>query len=300
MDGMSAASPVSAPVAPGGSLVRTRDHPGPSPTLRTTNPRLCGADIGGPRVHGNVRLARTRSNVGPMSDAVAGLIGALVGGAAAIAGAWLQIRAERKAAREEREASALAAQAEQRELTNQRRRALAARYLFSLQDATESLRRRLENWAEQAGQGVAEASDPGYWDITTLYVVARALAAERILALEGVYPALEADLPELVEFFKSDGVESALDDTLGERLFRYHRLALAEAALERDVDGFRVLIYSEFRRRYEDPGWGLQRLLAPATDALNALTKEQMRELEGRFGRMAARLETATRVPRKT
>ena len=114
-----------------------------------------------------------------------------------------------------------------------------------------------------------------------------------------MYPALEADLPDLVRFFESDGVESALDETLGERLFRYHRLALAEAAIERDADGFRVLIYSEFRRRYEDPGWGLQRLLAPATDALNALTREQMRELESRLGEMAARLETATRVPRK-
>jgi gas vesicle protein len=235
-----------------------------------------------------------------MSDAVAGLIGALVGGAAAIAGAWLQIRAERKAARDEREAAAAAARAEQRELTNQRRQALARRYLFNLQDATESLRRRLENWAERGGQKVADASDPGYWDITTLYVVARALAAERILAVEGVYPALRADLPDLVEFFESDGVEAALNDTLGEHLFRYHRLALAEAALERDPDGFRVLIYSEFRRRYEDPGWGLQRLLAPATDALTGLTRTQMRELESRLVKMAARLETATGVPRKT
>ena len=234
-----------------------------------------------------------------MSDAIAGLIGALIGGAAAVSGAWLQIRAERQAARTEREAAADKALAEQRELANERRQALARRYLFGLQDATESLRRRLENWADRGGQEVADAADPGYWSITTLYVVARALAAERILALEGVYPALEADLPDLVHFFSSDGVESALDDTLGERLLRYHRMALAEAALERDADGFRVLIYSEFRRRYEDPGWGLQRLLIPATNAFDALTGEQMRELENRFAKMTALLETATHVPRK-
>jgi hypothetical protein len=40
-----------------------------------------------------------------------------------------------------------------------------------------------------------------------------------------VYPALEADLPDLVRFFKSDGVESALDDTAGERLFPVPRAA---------------------------------------------------------------------------
>jgi hypothetical protein len=234
-----------------------------------------------------------------MSEALAGLLGALIGGAAAVAGAWLQIRGERRAAREEREAAAEEAEAEQRTLADQRRQILARRYLFGLQDATESLRKRLENWADEGGQAVAEARDPGYWGITTLYVVARALAAERILALEGVYPALEADLPELVGFFKSAGVESALDDTVGERLFRYHRLALAEAALERDAEGFRVLIYSEFRRRYEDATWGLQRLLAPATDALDALTDDEMRELEGRLDEMAALLETVTHVPRQ-
>jgi hypothetical protein len=49
----------------------------------------------------------------------------------------------------------------------------------------------------------------------------RALACERMLALEGVYPALQADLPELVEYFTDDGVEVALAGAVGEQMFRY-------------------------------------------------------------------------------
>jgi hypothetical protein len=169
-----------------------------------------------------------------MTEVLAGLLGALIGGGAALIGAQMQIRAERAAASQERK----------------------------------------------------DAAD-------------QALAAERILLLEGVYPALEADLPDLVEFFKSNGVETALDDALGEQLFRYHRQALAEAALERDGEAFRLLIYSEFRRRYEDPHWGLERLLAPATDALTTLSPDEMRALERQFDEIGSQLESATQVPRK-
>jgi hypothetical protein len=41
-------------------------------------------------------------------------------------------------------------------------------------------------------------------------------------------------------------------------LFCYHRLALAEAVLDRVGDEFRLLTYSEFLRRYEDPEWNLK------------------------------------------
>jgi hypothetical protein len=233
-----------------------------------------------------------------MSDALAGLIGAFVGGAAAIGGAYLQARTAARTATQQRAADDKKALAEREQRLADRRQTLARRYLFGLQDSTESLRRRLENWADRGGQPLADATDPGYWDITTLYAVARALASERILALEAVYPALEADFPDLVEFFKQNGVEIALADAVGERVFRYHRLALAEAALERDSDEFRVLIFSEFRRRYEDPDWGLQRLLEPATNALTALSKEQMKKLERSLEEITERLVSITRVPR--
>ena len=180
----------------------------------------------------------------------------------------------------------------------QRRQALARRYLFGLQDATESLVRRLQNWADRGGQTLADSTDPDYWGITTLYAMARALATERILALEAVYPALEENFPQLVEFYKTHGVDTALSNALGSKFFRYHRLALAEAALDRESDEYRVLIYSEFRRRYEAPEWGLQRLLEPATCAFTALREPQMKLLETTLDEMVQQLESVTRVPR--
>ena len=180
----------------------------------------------------------------------------------------------------------------------QRQLALARRYLFGLQESTESLRRRLENWANRGGRPLADATDPGYWDITTLYAVARALASERILALEGVYPALEGDFQTLVDFFEDKGIELALASALGETMFRYHRLTLAEAALDRDADHFRVLTFSEFRRRYEDPDLDLKRSLEPASKALSELSKQQMNELEGALNEIVEQLVAVTKVPR--
>ena len=65
-------------------------------------------------------------------------------------------------------------------------RALAQRYLFQLRDAVDSLDARVENCQDRGGAGFAESRDPGYWQITSLYAIGRALAAERILDLEGV------------------------------------------------------------------------------------------------------------------
>src|SRR5438067_237204 len=132
-----------------------------------------------------------------MSDAVAGLIGALIGGGAAIAGAWLQARSAENTALQRLRTETNKAREDREHMAAQRRQALARQYLFGLQDAAESLRRRLHNWAEEGGQGFSDSHDPGYWDITTLYAVARALAAERLLAVEAVYPALEDDFPAL-------------------------------------------------------------------------------------------------------
>lgn len=233
-----------------------------------------------------------------MSNAVFGFIGALVGGLAAMGGAGLQAHSATKTALARLDVEEQKTRREHDQAAAERRQALARRYLFGLQDSAESLRRRLQNWADRGGKRRADASDPGYWDITTLYAVARALAAERILALEAVYPALEADFPSLVQFYRTDGVDSALSNALGAKLFRYHRLALAEAALQREADEFRVLIFSEFRRRYEAPEWGLERLLGPATSALAGLTEPQMRHLERRLDQIVAQLESVTSVPR--
>ncbi|HEY1002618.1 MAG TPA: hypothetical protein VGD83_23555 [Streptosporangiaceae bacterium] len=89
--------------------------------------------------------------------------------------------------------------------------------------------------------------------------MARALGAERILDLEGVYVELQAVSPDETAKLPRHAVEQAITEAFGS--FRYHRMALAEAVLDRSGDEFRLLIYSEFLRRYEDPEWNLKVLL---------------------------------------
>jgi hypothetical protein len=207
-----------------------------------------------------------------MSSAISSLLGAIVGGFAAIGGVWLQARNTARLQREAAGRQEAQRRAESRQL-------LARRYLYQLGDALDSLLHRVDNWAHRGGPRYAEGLHPGYWEITSLYVIARALAAERILALQGVYVELravssgeDADLPQRA-------VEDAVRRAFGQGLFYYHRLALAEAALDRSGDEFRLLIYSEFLRRYEDPEWNLKSLLEPVRQAFNSLNQERLEKL---------------------
>jgi hypothetical protein len=230
-----------------------------------------------------------------VSDTIAALAGAVIGGVAAVSGSWLQARAASRAdARrykneEERHRQEIA------EESDQQRRALTRRYPFQLQDSVESLRRRIENWVSRGGQG-ATRSDPGYWDVTTLYALGRALAAERILALEGAYADLSRDLTTFLTQHTVDGI---IAEVLSQQFFFYNRLALAEATLEREPDGYRLLIFSEFRRRYEDPSWGLQSALPSAVQSLSNFTNPVMIQMAEALEILAARLETETHVPRR-
>jgi hypothetical protein len=213
-----------------------------------------------------------------MSDAVVGLLGALVGGVAAVGGAFLQARSAAKLQVQQAEKEENRRRAESAEHLKERQRALARRYLFQLDEAVDSLLHRLDNWTRRGGQWYAGARDPEYWEATTLYAMARALGAERILALEGIYLDIEALWPGGARRLPPRAVEDALRDAVGERFFQYDRLALSEAVLERVHDGFRLLIYSEFRQRYEDPAWS--ELLEPARAALTSLSQEQPESLE--------------------
>jgi hypothetical protein len=225
-----------------------------------------------------------------MSEAVVALVGALLGGLAAVGGAAVQAHSARKledqrAAREE---------ARRREETieqaHKHRRSLARRYLFQYKDAVDSVLHRVDNWARQGGQQHAERRDPGYWDATTLYAVGRALGAERLLSLEAVYVELEALSDDPGVRLRQRAVDDALDHVMGDYLFHYHRLALAEAVVERDGDSFRLLTYTEFRRRYDDPAWNLELLLEPARDALNALTPGSLDSLEDSLRKVSERV----------
>jgi hypothetical protein len=235
---------------------------------------------------------RSRTKLGLMSGASAAIVGAAIGAVATIAGSFaqsvFQTRREEQQRRETREA-------EDRE----RRQEVAYRYLFQLQDAVDSLRYRLDNWATRGGQTWAASVDAEYWDVTTLYALARALAAERILMLEGVYPQVERRSPGLGRFLIDSSVEGALGKSL-RGLFYYHRLALAESALQREVDGFRIATYSEFRQRYADPGSGLDKLLAPAVDAIERLDETGMIALKGSLDQITEKLGRETGMPSGT
>jgi hypothetical protein len=222
-----------------------------------------------------------------MWNAISGLLGALIGGLAALGGAWLQAR---NTARLQREA----ADQQEKRRRAESRQALARRYLYQLGDAVDSFLHRVDNWAHRGGPRYAEGLHPGYWEITSLYVVARALAAERILALQGVYVELQALSSSEDANLPKRAVENAVRKAFGQGLFYYHRLALAEAALDRSGEEFRLLIYSEFLRRYEDPEWNLKALLEPVRQAFNSLDKGRLEQLEQSLTSLSECIEKLT------
>jgi hypothetical protein len=170
--------------------------------------------------------------------------------------------------------------AESATLLQERQRLLARRYLYQLGDAVDSLLHRVNNWAHRGGPRYAEGRHPGYWEVTSLYVVARALGAERVLALEGVYVELQALSSNEEAKLLERAIEEAERKAFRNDLFYYHRLALAEAVLDRTGEEFRLLTYSEFLRRYEDPEWNLKSLLEPVRQAFDSLPQERLENLE--------------------
>ena len=76
-----------------------------------------------------------------------------------------------------------------------------------------------------------------------LYALGRALAAERILSLEGVYATIDQQFSGRAELLSSSSVDEALQAGF-HQLFRYHRLALAESLLEWRPEGYRLLMYT--------------------------------------------------------
>jgi hypothetical protein len=186
-----------------------------------------------------------------MPTYVATLLGALIGALIGSVGAvlirhWLTIRREENRAREE----------------------LVQRHLFQLQDATESLWFRLHNLAFRGG--VAAMRDPKYFKITTLYALGKLLAVERIFALEGIYPQLDAaygessmllglkqylwkarkeQRPKLGKFLREHRTDLRLRHI---RTFQQgDRIFLAEAVIEGERERFRTSTFVEFVKRYE-------------------------------------------------
>jgi hypothetical protein len=227
-----------------------------------------------------------------MDEALIGLAGALAGGAAAVAGAALQARSAASLHRRQVDDEERRRHLEAAERLQERQRALARRYLFQLGEAVDSLLQRVDNWLRRGGKLYAGTLSPGYWETTTLYVFARALGAERILSLDAVYLDLQALWPDGHASLSPRAVERAVADAVGGEWFQYDRLGLAEAALARSDDGFRLLIYSEFRLRFDDPGW--HQFLEAARERLNSLTEQQLTTLEDGLLAVKVRIDAAT------
>ena len=132
-----------------------------------------------------------------------------------------------------------------------------------------------------------------YFETTTLYALGRALAVERLFALEGVYPQLERLYPGLGRFL----MEHRVDYALGGAFYHYDRLALAEAVMEREGDRFRASTYLEFRRRYESKDSGERKWLAPAREAIQSMTEESTESLLGHLRMVAARIAKDADIP---
>jgi hypothetical protein len=171
------------------------------------------------------------------------------------------------------------------------REALAGRYLFQLQDAAETLWHRLNNLAYKGGRLVM---DDGYFEHTTLYAFGRVLAAERIVALEGAYSQINSTLPGLGEFLREHRVDLRLQGT---GFYQYNRVSLAEAAIQREGNGFRITTYLEFRRRYEAGGTPEREWLGPAREAIRSMDEKTTSVLLGSLAAIASRIASETGVP---
>jgi hypothetical protein len=100
------------------------------------------------------------------------------------------------------------------------------------------------------------AMDSHYYRMTTVFAIAQFLAHKRRLVVDGVYSQIvefDRDLGEKLEE-RLEAVESILgrETTHGTSLQRYHRLALAEAAMIRTDTGMTTCGYTEFLSAWED------------------------------------------------
>ena len=152
----------------------------------------------------------------------------------------------------------------------QARRLIAQKYLYQLQEASESLWYRIDNLNVFS----REIQDKGYFEFTTLYSVGKILACERILSLNGVYPLLIDFYPGLTNIFRIKIYK--IIGKIG--LNHYDRIALSESLIEA-VDGqFRLSTFTEFRQRYEISNQKNSEWLVQARKAIQTLQTESTRK----------------------
>lgn len=177
---------------------------------------------------------------------------------------------------------------ENQELEERQRnlRELVEKYLVQFEEVVSSMWYRNFNILFMGGQYVTKTRTDNYFQNSFLYALACLLAYKRIFVLEGIY----AKMAFIFEHAESTGEmeEMQLDEVIREELngisglldeigsmgsgsfFRYDQLALAEAAMVKDVDHYRISTILEFTRKYQDKGSHEFLLLKPATDSLSS------------------------------
>jgi hypothetical protein len=211
-------------------------------------------------------------------ESVATIAAALIGGVIGSLGAqWLGERYRRQQA------------------VQATRRAVAVRHLVQLQDALESLWFRIDNLAHKGGRGVM---DPDYYEVSSVYVLAYALAQERLLTIDGALAELDVfgetmaqDLDEALE-----GLQRALGDeaSSGTSFYRYQRRAMADLLLRWD-GVWRTLSFAEFADIAEQNTSSA--VIAPAIRFINDLSVPQATAILDSTQRALLVVERATGLP---
>jgi hypothetical protein len=177
--------------------------------------------------------------------------------------------------------------------------ALVERHLLALQEAVESLWYRLKNVADEGGAKVMKETDLTYWETTNVYALGRALAAERLVGLDGAFPRIKAAWPELGKALANHRIDRRVKDTFGDRLFHYEIVLLAEGVLLQSEDGakIRLMMYTEFRREFNDESTGLRSSVRRGIEALESMSKEENKEIRATLLPLAIELSKVTGVP---
>lgn len=182
-------------------------------------------------------------------NAVYGLLGAAIGAAGAVISSFSAMKSESKKLHEERKDE------RQKDLRN-----LVARYLVIIQDIVESLWHRFNNIKYDQGRGQMGEE---YYEATTLFSLARFFAIKQIMLLEGAYSSIEFAYPSVNGTKPGLGVhlqnqfeaiDKIIDETTnqpnGIKFYRYDRLQLGEAVMEREDGQWRISKLLDFRRHY--------------------------------------------------
>jgi hypothetical protein len=169
---------------------------------------------------------------------------------------------------------------------SRKREVLVQRYLYRLQDAAESLLYRLRNLGGGEPNSDSEENEDHrkYRETTMLYALGRVLAVERIFALEAVYPQLDIAYRKLWkkrklgEKLKQLRIDDKWNKWGAQHFYKYQRISLAEAAIEREGEQFRPSTYLEFRRKFDLEGSVEHEWLEPAREAVSKFSQQKTPE----------------------